>query len=391
MSELQKAYLYSLAHLSHLGPRTALKLRAVFPTYSVWSEVDGGNQRRKLEEAIGPKYSSLLSVSWDALLEKAIADIRRHENEQIRVICIDDDDYPPLLRAIADPPLILFMKGHIDVLKECLTVAIVGTRDSTPAGNTVAFRIARFFGHNTCAIVSGLAKGIDTAAHKGTLDAKGRTVAVFGTPLNKIYPAENKALAGEILDTGGAWVSEIPLFKGTHRNSFVQRDRIQSGLSVAVIPVQTDVEGGTMHTVQFATEQNRLLFCPRPLSGEQGLKQYGGINVLINDGRAIPFQVDDYSFVLNRIRSHKEQLRSLLSTPANQLLRETSPPARGKIDEQKELRFEDREVPMNHSEEEQIQRLVTVFKTLGFDNSQSTFEEAVSLVRRRLFSQDNNN
>jgi hypothetical protein len=123
----------------------------------------------------------------------------------------------------------------------------------------------------------------------------------MATPLNKVYPAENRELADEILDSGGCWISELPLWGKFHRSSFVQRDRIQSGLSVVVIPVQTDVEGGTMHTVRYAEQQGRLLFCPRPIEAEQSLKQYAGVRHLIETRRAVPFWGDEYVAVLDSL------------------------------------------------------------------------------------------
>jgi hypothetical protein len=130
----------------------------------------------------------------------------------------------------------------------------------------------------------------------------------MATPLNKIYPAENRKLADDILDYGGCWISELSLGGQFHRSSFVQRDRIQSGLSVAVIPVQTDVEGGTMHTVRYAEQQGRLLLCPRPIEAEQSMKQYAGVRHLIETRRAIPFSGDEYTKVLEYLVDSRDKL-----------------------------------------------------------------------------------
>jgi len=213
---------------------------------------------------------------------------------------------------------VLFVKGAIGALSDNLNVAVVGTRDSTSTGEKVAFKIAKWLGEHKWCVVSGLAKGIDSAAHKGTMDAQFPTAAVMATPLNKIYPAENRQLANDILDRGGCWISEFPLWKKPYRSAFVQRDRIQSGMSVAVIPVQTDVEGGTMHTVRFAEQQGRLVLCPRPIQGEQFLKQYAGIRNLIDSKRAIPFSGEEYVRVLQFLTDRRAKLlnRSTLENKA---------------------------------------------------------------------------
>jgi DNA protecting protein DprA len=186
----------------------------------------------------------------------------------------------------------------------------VGTRDSTPTGEKVAFQIAKWLVEERWSVVSGLAKGIDAAAHRGALSKRGRTVAVMATPLDKVYPAENKQLAYEILDHDGCWVSEIPLGKSAHRGAFVRRDRIQSGMCVAVVPVQTDVEGGTMHTVGFAEKQGRLLLCPQPTEKERFLKQYAGVRCLIETGRAKAFSSEEFGHVLLMLLEHRDSLLS---------------------------------------------------------------------------------
>src|ERR1700734_1019 len=308
MTEMHSAYVYSLAHLAHLGDRSALKMKHLFPTYDDWLKTPQSERRKLIEDALGLRYSTLVTSNWDELIDRGIKDLEQHAREDIAALTIDDPDYPSVLRLIPNPPLVLFVKGSVKSLANKTNVAIVGTRDSTPKGEEVATRVAKFFGSHDCAIVSGLAKGIDTAAHKGALEANAPTIAVFATPLNKVYPAENKSLADLILKMNGSWISEIPLSKKPHRISFVERDRIQSGISAAVIPVQTDIQGGTMHTVGFAERQDRLLFCPRPLNGEQHLKQYTGIVAPTARKRAVPFQSDAYAVVLDRVRAHGEQL-----------------------------------------------------------------------------------
>jgi DNA processing protein len=308
--------------------------------------------------------------------------LEQHGKEGIAVLTLDDVGYPSLLRLIPNPPLVLFVKGSLKSLAEKTNVAIVGTRDSTSKGEEVATRVAKFFGSHDCAIVSGLAKGIDTAAHKGALDANAPTIAVFATPLNKVYPAENKSLADSILEKNGSWISEIPLSKKPHRSSFVERDRIQSGLSAAVIPVQTDIQGGTMHTVGFAEQQGRLLFCPRPLNGEQHLKQYAGIVALIDSKRAMAFQSDDYAVVLNRVRAHAQQLCKAAGAKSAALLapirdREPDAPVPSPLTSSTSNQ--------RHVQDQAVNRLVEEFQSLGFAKDESSFDHAVKIVRQKLY------
>lgn len=382
MTELHAVYVYALAHLSRLGERSALKVKRLFPTYDSWVGTTLADRRRMIDEVVGQRFPSTVPTNWDELMEQARREIHRHESDGIFVLTIDDSAYPVLLRAIPDPPLVLFVKGSIKSLTQYTNVAIVGTRDSTSKGEEVATRIARLFGTHQFGIVSGLAKGIDTAAHKGALESNAPTIAVFATPLNKVYPAENKPLAEAILKMNGSWISEIPLSKKPHRSSFVQRDRIQSGISVAVIPVQTDIQGGTMHTVEYAEQQNRLLLCPRPLNGEQHLKQYAGIAALIESKRATPFQSDDYLAVLDRVRIHAGSLKEAAkphgaevprSTPTTRAKQPVQPAEPSKSSGQTIL------------QEQTIQRLLDTFNALGLARSQSEFDEAIDVLRQKLY------
>jgi DNA processing protein len=300
--ELQVAYYYWISQVTHLSERSALKFIEKFPTFESWDSLSPSERSEAARNTLGENdYSKVLPMNFYALMERAFKDLKSHTSRDIRPLAIHDPLYPDLLKKIADPPLILFVKGAIEALLENMNVAVIGTRDTTPTGEKVATRVAKWLGEHRWCIVSGLAKGIDAAAHRGAIEAKARTIAVMAMPLDKVYPAENRELADDILASGGCWVSEMALWRKPHRGSFVQRDRIQSGLSVAVIPVQTDVEGGTMHTVKYAEQQKRLLLCPRPIPQESSLKQYAGIKRLIESHRAKPFDSDQYSEILETL------------------------------------------------------------------------------------------
>lgn len=307
-SEVQQAYEYSLAHFSGIGARSALILISRFPTVDSWLALSVPDRIQAISR-IGKNIPTTFSQSLDELFEKARQDIRDHEKNGIRVFTISDHLYPALLKRISNPPLALFVRGEINHLSDGKNAAVVGTRNATKAGEKVAEKIARWLGENDWCVVSGLAKGIDTAAHRGSLESsRSKTVAVMATPLKQVYPAENKQLANRILENGGGWLSEVPLWKKTHRNAFVERDRIQSGVSVAVIPVQTDVEGGTMHTIRYAEEQGRLVLCPQPIQLEQSLPQYAGIWNLIKNKRASQFSGEEYNSVLETLLRHRDTL-----------------------------------------------------------------------------------
>lgn len=163
--------------------------------------------------------------------------IRNHQKQDIHVITIGDKYYPKLLKKLGDPPIALYCKGNIDLLRISNHIAIVGTRHPTEIGKKFARRIAEIFVDNGYGIVSGLAVGIDTEAHIGALDAKGKTIAVLAGGLHSIFPKENTNLAHRIIENGGVLISEQAIGSPAFRAAFVQRDRIQSGLSLAVCPV----------------------------------------------------------------------------------------------------------------------------------------------------------
>jgi DNA processing protein len=284
-------YLATLNRLKGIGPQSVLRIIEIFPTANTLHQASS----LEWEEKLGQKLAHTLSQSidhWVDTWSTVQESLQRYIEKKVIPIPITSEAYPPLLRLIIDPPIILYAKGNIELLKHPQTIAIIGTREPTQQGVQVAHYLARQWVHYNYVIVSGLAKGIDTAAHEGTLDAKGKTIAVLGTPLDKIYPAENKGLAEQILDAGGLLLSEMLLGQSSFKTAFVRRDRIQSGLSLCVFPVQTRLDGGTMHTIHFAKEQKRYVFCPRPAVAEEQAKQYEGIWFLIREKHVPCFTID---------------------------------------------------------------------------------------------------
>ena len=167
--------------------------------------------------------------------------------------------YPERLREIYDPPPVLWVRGDVQLLARP-AIAIVGTRHPSPYGSGVAEMLARDLAARRLLILSGMARGIDTCAHKGAFVARRPTVAVWGTGLDVVYPKENKKLADEILSTGGAIVSEVPLGTFPAPQNFPRRNRILSCLSIAVLVVEASENSGTRVTARCAADQNRDLY-----------------------------------------------------------------------------------------------------------------------------------
>lgn len=225
-------------------------------------------------------------------------------------ISLDDPRYPTLLKAIKEPPPILYCRGNTSLLNSHC-VAVVGTRESSPHGREVTARVTEFLMLNAEAgytIVAGLALGIDTVAHQMAVDNSHPTIAVL-TNISSIWPRENTQLALDILHEGGLLCAEHPPQHRTERRDFFLRDRIQSGLSVATIPIQAGASSGTLHTANSALEQGRLLFCPLIDRNDYQLypEKYQGIKSLIKSGKAQPFNPREMESVIEaigRLKAH---------------------------------------------------------------------------------------
>ena len=198
-----------------------------------------------------------------------------------------DPTYPRLLKEIHDPPIALYRKGRYDFSQPC--IAIVGSRRTTLYGQSVARKFGAELARLGFCVVSGLARGIDTAAHDGALSVGGRTAAVLGTGIDLIYPPENLELYRRI-EADGAILSEFPFGRRADRQSFAMRNRIVSGMSDAVVVVESDVSGGAMITARFAGEQGRLLFA---VPGRIDQPSSAGCHQLIRDGATLLTGVDD--------------------------------------------------------------------------------------------------
>jgi DNA processing protein len=237
-------------------------------------------------EGIGPKLSDAIVVRRDPAA--AQREFERCRQAGVRLLLRRAADYPRLLAEICDPPPILYCRGQLEPRDE-LAVAIVGSRRCTVYGRQQAERFASGLARAGITVISGLARGIDAAAHRGALEAAGRTIAVAATGLAQVYPPEHTELAAQIAEHG-AVVCESPLDQEPISGLFPQRNRIISGLSLGVIIIEADRKSGSLHTARHAMEQGREVFA---LPGRVDSLTSEGCHDLIRDGVPLVRNVDD--------------------------------------------------------------------------------------------------
>lgn len=199
------------------------------------------------------------------------------------VLTLDDGAYPALLREIPDPPVTLYVRGEWRTCLEAPCVGVVGSRRCSNYGQNVASSLARELAARGVTIVSGLARGVDAAAHRGALEAGGRTAAVLGTGIDEVYPRDHRRLAGEILERGGTLVTQFPLGTPPVAENFPYRNRIISGLCYGVIVVEASENSGSLITARLALEQGREVFA---VPGNITSRNSFGTNFLIKGAGA---------------------------------------------------------------------------------------------------------
>ncbi|MCW0920875.1 DNA-protecting protein DprA [Pseudomonas sp. RG1] len=252
----QTEKMLGLSLLKGIGPASLHQI-ATFPDFLTEDIGRIANKLSKLQKAIdGPG-------AWDTALEQARYQIAQAEASNCRILSLLDSEYPSLLRLTKDAPYIIYVKGKLHLNPE-KSVAIIGTRQPTAHGTLIAERITNFFAKNQWSVVSGLALGCDTIAHQAALVAGGHTVAVLAHGLHTISPSSNKRLASEILESGGALISEYGFGSAAIPAHFVKRDRTQAGLAQGVIMIQSDIRGGSLHASRAALQYGRWLTVPYP-------------------------------------------------------------------------------------------------------------------------------
>lgn len=274
-----------------VGPRVAAKLLERFGS----AEGTFGAMRGELER-LRLRPETIESIVFKRCHEAAERELEQVRTLGVEVLVLDDGAYPALLRETPDPPLVLYARGEWAACLEAPCVAVVGSRRCSTYGQNAATMLARELAARGVTIVSGLAHGIDAAAHRGALDASGetmtddsgkvlsgRTVAVMGTGLDDVYPRDHNYLAEQIVAAGGALISEFPLGTPPAPQNFPYRNRVISGLSLGVVLVEAAENSGSLITARLALEQSREVFA---VPGNVTSKKSFGTNYLIKGAGA---------------------------------------------------------------------------------------------------------
>ena len=283
-------YWLGLSMVEGLGPRTFSKLYSHFGSAkSIWKASSRYLRGFGLLEKVG---DALIRARGIIDLDKELA---RVVSCGVHLLRWDDGGYPPNLKYTANPPFLLYVKGRL-LPQDNLALAVVGTRRCTAYGQRVTTEIVRDLVSSGMTIVSGMALGIDSFAHRAALSASGRTVAVCGCGLNRVYPPENRGLAQEIV-RNGALVSEFPLNFPPTRGNFPARNRIISGLSLGVLVCEAPEKSGALITASCAAEQGRPVFA---VPGSVFNHSSRGAGRLIQDGAKLVFDASDILVDLSR-------------------------------------------------------------------------------------------
>src|SRR5678815_1328984 len=261
-----------------IGPRAAAKLLERFgDAAAVYAAT-----RTELEQMrlVPEAMDTIIARSLQGQATMEIATVKALGGD---ILLLDDGVYPASLREIYDPPIVLYVKGAWSKCLDQPCIGVVGSRRCSTYGQNAALMLARDLAQRGVTIVSGFARGIDAAAHRGALEAGGRTMAVLGTGIDQVYPRDHRKLASEILDSGGALVTQFPLGTPPVSENFPYRNRIISGLSLGVLVVEAAENSGSLITARLAMEQNREVFA---VPGNITSRNSFGTNYLIKGAGA---------------------------------------------------------------------------------------------------------
>ncbi|MGZ8192916.1 MAG: DNA-processing protein DprA [Methylobacter sp.] len=283
--------------ITGIGCRTFLRLLETHTPAQLFAE------STQALSTLGLKNDSIQAIKnpdWTII----DADLAWLEQSNNSVITFNDPNYPPQLKEISDPPPLLFVRGNPELLS-APQIAIVGSRNPSSLGLETARNFAKTLSHSGFVITSGLALGIDAASHQGALNAKGYTIAVAGTGLDRVYPARHKDLAIQIVNTG-AMISEFPPGTTAKANHFPRRNRIISGLCQGLLVVEAAKQSGSLITARMALEQNREVFA---IPGSIHNPLARGCNALIREGAKLVETTQD---ILEELNQYNQQYENSL-------------------------------------------------------------------------------
>ena len=244
----------ALNMIEHVGP---VRVRKLLEHFAQPEAILSASKRSLMQvHGIGDEVADSIS-NWEGAVDLS-AELKRTQEFGCRVITQQDEEYPESLRQIYDPPIVLYIKGQLTA-KDKNAVALVGSRQMTPYGSESARKLAYQLAYVGVTVVSGGARGIDTAAHQGALAGKGRTVAVLGNGINIIFPPENAALFERIADNG-AVITQFSFNRQADKQSFPIRNRIVAGMTLGTVVVEAHLTSGALITANFATEYGRQVF-----------------------------------------------------------------------------------------------------------------------------------
>ncbi len=268
-----------------VGPRASVKLLEKFG-----SAENVFHATRSQLESLRLRPHTIESIIKREFHDRAAEELEMVKKSGGDVLILDDGSYPYLLREIADPPITLYVKGDWQACFDAPSIGVVGSRRCSTYGENASTFLARDLAERGICIISGLARGIDSAAHRAAIEGKGRTIAVLGTGINQIYPKENARLVEQILESGGAIVSQFPLETPPIPENFPYRNRVISGLSLGVLVVEASERSGSLITARLAMEQDREVFA---VPGNISSKNSFGTNYLIKSGAKLVQQWQD--------------------------------------------------------------------------------------------------
>ena len=325
LSREEELHWLALKLIPGLGTRTSGKLLERFRTPQAIFRAS----RTELE-GTGVSGAVAQSIASGCTFEDAVTQQEKMSEAGAELVTIGDPRYPQPLRDIFDPPIVLFVRGRVDLLQS-LALAVVGTRRPTAYGIAVAERLSADLAHAGLTIVSGLARGIDSSAHKGCLAAGGDTVAVLGCGVDIVYPSENRKLYSDIA-AKGLIVSEFPMNSTAFPQNFPIRNRIISGVSAGVLVVEGAQYSGSAITAKLAMDQGREVFA---IPGNITSKPSWGPNLLIKQGAKI---VQDWNDVIAELPA--DSRRQLIEKTRSKLLGGESasgPPAQASLLKEQQL------------------------------------------------------